>query len=69
MTKPLKKKKALEKEPKSIFEQEADLKNKAKQLSDSNNKQESKKLCDGYTWVQVDARTRKLVKTNNNGRE
>jgi hypothetical protein len=69
MTKPLKNKKALEKEPKSIFEQESDLKNKAKQLSSSNNEQESKKLCDGYTWVQVDSRTRKLVKTNSNGKE
>lgn len=69
MTKPLKKKKALEKEPKSIFEQEKDLKNKAKSLSDSHKEQESQKLCDGYTRVKVDARTRKLVKTSKYGRE
>lgn len=69
MTKPIKKKRVLEKEPLSIWEEQAELKDKAKNLSDKNKKLELKKLNEGYTWVQVDARTRKLLKTDNNGRE
>lgn len=69
MTKPIKKKRVLEKEPLSIWEEQAELKDKAKTLSDKHKELELKKLNEGYTWVQVDARTRKLLKTDNNGRE
>ncbi|MVX37247.1 hypothetical protein [Myroides sp. LoEW2-1] len=63
MTKKIKQKKALEKEPKSIWEEVAEQKSKAQQLAEQHKNDDSKKLEEGYTWVQVDARTRKLVKT------
>ncbi len=62
MTKQIKKKRVLEKEPLSIWEQDAELKGKAKTLAQKNEEAEQNKLNEGYTWVQVDARTRKLTK-------
>lgn len=69
MTKQTKKKRVLEKEPLSIWEEQAELKDQAKTLSQNNKEREQKKFDEGYTWVQVDGRTRKLVKTKQNGRE
>lgn len=69
MTKQIKKKRVLEKEPLSIWEQDAELKGKAKTLAQKNEETEQRKLNEGYTWVQVDARTRKLLKPDKNGRE
>lgn len=69
MNKQIKKKRVLEKEPLSIWEQDAELKGKAKTLAQKNEETELKKINEGYTWVQVDARTRKLLKIDNSGRE
>ncbi|MDM1499081.1 hypothetical protein [Myroides odoratimimus] len=68
MKKQIKKKKALEKEPQSIWEEVAEQKTKAQQLAEKHKEDVSKKLEEGYTWIQVDARTRKLVKPKYNGR-
>ncbi|QQU04207.1 hypothetical protein [Myroides odoratus] len=69
MTKQTKKKRVLEKEPLSIWEEQAELKDKAKTLSQKNKEREQKMLNEGHTWVQVDERTRKLLKIDNSGRE
>lgn len=69
MTKQTKKKGVLEKEPLSIWEEQAELKDQAKTLSQKNKEREQKKFDEGYTWVQVDGRTRKLLKIDNSGRE
>lgn len=68
MTQP-KNKKALEKEPQSIWEEIAEQKTKAQKLAEKHKDHISDKLKKGYTWVRTDARTFKLVKPKRNGRK